>query len=67
MNDQELMAAIDQAYKNARSCSVYVGGDPAKATAAGQRAAKCAQEWMMLRAEARKRGLLPPIGEATHD
>lgn len=62
MDDEKLMQEIDAAYMRAKHGKAYLGDEMGKAIASGQKASHAANEWMMLRAEARKRGLIPDLG-----
>ena len=61
MTDAELVAAERAAYAKARGCPIYTGNVVSAAVKSARTSAACADEWMRLRAELLRRGL---IGEA---
>ena len=65
--DADLMKRIENAYSIAKHGKAYLGDEMGKAITSGQRAAHSANEWLLLRAEARKRGLLPALQKPRAD
>lgn len=58
MTDAQLLNAVIDARDKAHGCKVYLGSETYHATRSGRTSASAADEWMRLRDEAIKRGLM---------